>query len=337
MPPVQGTGPGTKKPDTDDEPYDYDAADAYLDVANEEAEKTAYGDDYGVGDTSADSGYTTPTGGGRPSAGKNLGVAGGGDLSGPGNGTEGLQDQINLWKQQGLTPYQIQKKLEGMGYSQQDAFYFANGGLMAYGEDGIPNQYQQSNQPYGGGGAKFLASWEMDGPNAGNKLMEQMMKNQELNEAKAAQRNAKKMAQESKVKIHMILLQIMMGDIVGALRSYAVLMDRDMRAFTRLIVKKLDAVRHARSQVIRNFARTKPPRAYAGQNPSQAARAQDRSSRYTQFVQMSTQLMNELQNTERELVDALQSMHRNMQTFWESYAGFRDQEFRTNERVMTMR
>jgi hypothetical protein len=30
------------------------------------------------------------------------------------------------------------------------------------------------------------------------------------------------------------------------------------------------------SSVIRNFARSKPPRAYAGQNPSQAARAQDR-------------------------------------------------------------
>ena len=34
---------------------------------------------------------------------------------------------------------------------------------------------------------------------------------------------------------------------------------------------------------------------------------------YTQFVQMSTQLMNELQNTERELVDSLQTMHRNVQ------------------------
>jgi hypothetical protein len=52
---------------------------------------------------------------------------------------------------------------------------------------------------------------------------------------------------------------------------------------------------------------------------------------------MSTQLMNELQNTERELVDRLQTMDRDMQTFWQSYAGFRDEEFRTNERAITTR
>jgi hypothetical protein len=130
---------------------------------------------------------------------------------------------------------------------------------------------------------------------------------------------------------------IIMGDIVGALRDYAVLQDKDTRQFTRLLVKKLDAVRKARSTVIRNFARTKPPRAYAGQNPQQAALAQDRSSRYTQFVQVSTQLMNELQQTERELMDALQTMQRDLQTFWEAYASMRDEEFRTNERVMTLR
>ncbi len=52
---------------------------------------------------------------------------------------------------------------------------------------------------------------------------------------------------------------------------------------------------------------------------------------------MNVQLMNELQNTERELMDALQTMSRNAQTFWESYAGFRDQDQRTNERVLTTR
>lgn len=138
---------------------------------------------------------------------------------------------------------------------------------------------------------------------------------------------------EEKIKIHMILLQIMMGDVIGALRSYTILTDQDMRGYARLIVEELDRVQQARSQVIRNFARTKPPRAHAGQNPQATARAQDKSARYTQFVQMSTQLMNELQNTERELMDALQTMHRDMESLWETYAGFRDQEFRTNERI----
>ena len=142
---------------------------------------------------------------------------------------------------------------------------------------------------------------------------------------------------DQKIKIHLILLTIMMGDIVGALRSYAVLHDRDMRQFTRLIVDKLNAIQNARSTVIRNFARSLPPRAYAGNDPSGAQRAQDKTARYTQFVQMSTQLMNELQSTERELVDALQSQHRSMTQFWEFYAGFRDREFRRSHRVMTTR
>lgn len=130
---------------------------------------------------------------------------------------------------------------------------------------------------------------------------------------------------EQKVKIHMILLQIIMGDVIGALRSYATLTDRDMRQFTKLIVGKLDRVQRARSQVIRNFARTKPPRAYAGQNPQTAARTQDKSTRYTKFVQMSTQLMSELQNTERELMDALQTMQRDLDELWQSYASMRDE------------
>jgi hypothetical protein len=103
------------------------------------------------------------------------------------------------------------------------------------------------------------------------------------------------------------------------------------------LLEKLDQVQEARTTVIRNFARTKPPQAYAGQNPQTAARAQDRSQRYTQFVQMSTQLMSELQNTERELVDALQTMQRDLDNLWQTYASMRDEEFRTNERIMQIR
>jgi hypothetical protein len=142
---------------------------------------------------------------------------------------------------------------------------------------------------------------------------------------------------KEKIEIHMIFLQILMGDVIGALREYTILMDRDMRQFSRQIVQKLDRVRQARSQVIRNFAMKKPPRAYAGDNPQTAARAQDRSQRYTQFVQMSTQLMGELQNSERELIDALQSMQRDLDSLWQSYSSMRDEEFRTNERIMQIR
>lgn len=130
---------------------------------------------------------------------------------------------------------------------------------------------------------------------------------------------------------------IRMGDVIGALRQYASLRQPDQRRFTAQLMKKLDQAEAARSTVIRNFARNKPPRAYAGSNPQAAARAQDRSARYTQFVQMSTQLMKELQNTERELMDALQTMQRDLDDLWQTYASMRDEHFRTNERVMRTR
>jgi hypothetical protein len=114
-------------------------------------------------------------------------------------------------------------------------------------------------------------------------------------------------------------------------------MDEDMRQLSRLIVEKIDRVREARSTIIRNFARSKPPRAYAGQDPELAARAQDKSHRYTQFVQMSTQLMNEIHNTERELMDALQTMQMDLDGLWRTYRSMRDEELRTNDRILQNR
>lgn len=137
-----------------------------------------------------------------------------------------------------------------------------------------------------------------------------------------------------RAQTHAILLLIMMGDVVGALRSYTMLMDQDLRAFSRQVMEKLGQVRRARARVIRNFATKKPPRAYAGDNPKSAARAQDKAQRYTQFVQLSTQLMGELQANERELIDILQTMQRDLDNVWQAYASMRDQDFRTKERIM---
>jgi len=140
-----------------------------------------------------------------------------------------------------------------------------------------------------------------------------------------------------KIQIRLITSIIMMGDIVGAVRSYMILVDRQWQEYNRTLVQELASVQKARSTVIQNFARSKPPRAYAGKDPSQAARAQDKSARYTQFVQVNTQLMNELQNTSRELMDSLQAMRREVDELWQAYSSFRDQDFRTDERVMRMR
>jgi len=228
--------------------------------------------------------------------------------------------------QQGMSNTQIKQQVQAMyGYTPTDAdILYAKQSFSGFNSPpGV--YYSYANTPQG----KLLSKAY------GTPGFQQTMDQQQMvSDAKNMATDMRKKDQDSKVKIHMILLQIMMGDIAGALRSYAVLMDRDLRQFSRLIVQKLDGVRNARSMVIRNFARAQPPKAYAGTNPQTAARTQDQSAKYTQYVQMSTQLMNELQNTERELTDALQTQFRDLETFWQTVASFRDEVFRTNDRVM---
>ncbi|MFO1464561.1 MAG: hypothetical protein U1F66_12375 [bacterium] len=300
------------------EDYNFDGSEVSGNYGNEVP-------DYGGGPAYPTSGQN-PYGPGSSTPGtKNLGT--GSDFPQPQNSEAyGYMQQL---AQQGMSNSQIKQQMQAMyGWVPTDAdIQYAKQGLGGF--SGPPGQYYSyANTPQG----KMMS--KAYGTPGFQQYMDQQ---QQANEAKNMSREMRKKDQEAKVKIHMILLQIMMGDIAGALRSYAVLMDRDLRQFSRLIVKKLDGVRRARSMVIRNFARAKPPRAYAGTNPQTAARAQDKSAKYTQYVQMSTQLMNELQNTERELVDALQSQFRQLETFWQTVATFRDEVFRTNDRVMTMR
>jgi hypothetical protein len=309
------------------DPYGNEYGDYDFDGGNVEGggEVQDYGTGTGVGGSYSSG--TNPYGGGQtPGTGK--GLATGGGFSEPPSSDATNYLQTLLQQSPPPSPAQIKQQMQQLyGWTPTDAdIQYAKQGLGGF--EGPPNGYPQYNGKNMGVYAKGYGSPEF------TKFMDQQ---QMMQDAKGMTRDAKKKEQEAKVKIHMILLQIMMGDIAGALRSYAVLMDRDMRQFTRLIVKKLDGVRRARSTVIRNFARQQPPRAYAGNNPQTAARAQDKSAKYTQFVQMSTQLMNELQNTERELVDALQTQFRNLETFWQTVATFRDETFRTNDRVMTMR
>jgi len=265
---------------------------------------------------------------------KNLGMSGGtvargNDVAQPGVDPQ-LRDYVLKLKSQGFSTEQIQEMVHnefGYGVSAGDISFLTSG----Y-ESTVPSQYPQYNTM-----SKSLSTGYTSFGNDSEKLMKMMEDQQMMSDAKDSARQTVQNDKETKVKMNLILMQIMMGDIVGALRSYAVLRDRDARQFTQTIMDKLDKVRTARTQVIQNFGATTPPQAYAGNDSAEAARAQDRSSKYTQYVQMSTSLMSELQDTEKELMDAETEVTRDNQSFWESYAGFRDQEFKTADRVMSVR
>ncbi len=284
---------------------------------------------------SGSTGYTNPNAGkyygSQPGFGGGTGgVSGAGDFGDSGFGDE-MAGKAQQLKQQGYSPQQIKQILEqeyGMPLSDSDVDYFL------YGHKNTNSNLTNKYMGYGSGPQNANAKYN----SWGNNYLEQYFQQQQMyNDAVDGNRQMKKSGKEQMVKMHMILLLIMMGDITGALRAYTALVDRDLRAFTRGVVKKLGLVRKARSRVIRNFANHKPPRAYAGQNPQSAARAQDQAQKYTQFVQLSTQLMGELQNTERELVDVLQTLKRDLDNLYQAYASMRDNEFRTAERVMSIR
>lgn len=289
------------------------------------------------GPTTKGYGVTSPSTGGLGSGvpqGGLGGVSPGGDFGMPGDGMDPqVSNRIQALQNQGYTPEQIQGILQ-QEFGIQVPLYELDPGMTGGGSARGPNKYgfyaaaplTRNYGSYGGYGGPF-----------GSYLQQYLQNQQMMQDARESARQAKSHGRQEMVKMHMILFLIMMGDVVGALRAYTALMERDFRQFARGVMDKLGKVRQARARVIRNFANERPPRAYAGDNPQTTATAQDKAQRYTQFVQLSTQLMGELQTTERELVDILQTMKRDIDNFWQGYASMRDAEGRVNERLMTTR
>ncbi len=243
-------------------------------------------------------------------------------------GENQVSQYIQQLKSQGQSNTQIKQLVEqqfGVVVSDTDISW-AEQGFQSGGQYG-PNKYYGSY-----GNSPVFKSYGSD-----NYLQQYLWQNQVMQQTQQTVHDAKKSQQQEVAKIHKILLMIMMGDISGALREYNVIMDRDLRMFSRQIVDKLGQVRRARARVIMNFASEQAPRAYAGSDPNAAARAQDQSQRYTQYVQLATQAMGELQTTERNLVDALGTMKRDLDNMWQSYASMRDADTRVSERLMTTR
>ena len=310
------------------EAYDDSWTDNHYDTGNKTATKQA--------SSSSKSGYQSQTSStGQPQyygntlglGTKNMGgVAKGGDFAGAG------EKQVNTYvqqlKAQGQSNAQIKQLVQQQfGVEVGDAdIAWAEQGFQSGGNYG-PSKYYTSY-----GDSPVLKSY-----GSANYLQQYLLQNQMSQQTQQNAADSKKSQQQEMVKIHKILLMIMMGDVTGALREYNVIMDRDLRMFSRQIVDKLGQVRRARARVVMNFASEQAPRAYAGSDPNAAARAQEQSQRYTQYVQLATQAMGELQTTERNLVDALGTMKRDLDNMWQSYASMRDADARVSERLMTTR
>lgn len=133
------------------------------------------------------------------------------------------------------------------------------------------------------------------------------------------------------------MLMIMMGDIVGALRAYTIMQGKDLRAFGKKTIEQLGKLRDVKQRMLTNMARQETPKAYSGTNPESQARSADKSAKYNQFVTVSNQALQEVGQTERSLMDALQTMMRDVDNSWNSYITCQQAEARVTERVLSGR
>lgn len=189
--------------------------------------------------------------------------------------------------------------------------------------------------PGSGGYDPYGGDYGYGGMNQNQFMWDTMVGGQMREELYAQRQNMRRVEHQMKVKMRIIMFLILMGDVVGAVRAMVFESERQNRMFNRLLVKQLNKVRESKSKVLLAMARKSPPRAHNNtNNPDGAARDQNAQARYTQWVSVTTQLMSELQNTERQLTDLLSEGRRNINEMWEAYSGLKESEARTTRTVI---
>jgi hypothetical protein len=166
-------------------------------------------------------------------------------------------------------------------------------------------------------------------------LYDMLIGSSQRNDAYAQRSQMRKTEQEMRIKMTSLMFQILMGDVTGAMREMIFESEKQNRMFNRTLVKQLDKVRESKSKILLAMGRKSPPRAHDNTNdPAGAARDQNRQAKYTQWVSVTTQLMSEVQQTERELLDLLSEGRRNIDQLWEAYSGLKEADSRTTRTVI---
>lgn len=218
-------------------------------------------------------------------------------------------------------------------------------GPMA-GQPGAPGGSLRGNMMGSGGAVRMGYAGEAGGGGYGgdtgyggvgqNQFMwDTAVGGQQREELYAQRRNMRNTEHQMKVKMRMIMFLILMGDIVGAVRAMVFESEKQNKLFNRLLVKQLNKVRESKSKILLAMGRKQPPTAHDNtNNPQGAANDQNKQAKYTQWVSVTTQLMSEVQNTERQLMDLLSEGRRNINESWEAYSGLKEAEARTTRTVL---
>jgi hypothetical protein len=238
-----------------------------------------------------------------------------GDIPEPGYNPTQEEVMMNQWQQ-------------GGGYGNPQGFGTSSKNMSYGGYYGPP---ATGGYTYGSGANPYAAYGQ-----PGNPVYDQVLGGgAQRDQVYAQRREIRKTEHEMKIKMRIVMFQIMMGDIVGAMRTMVVESERLNKMFNRMIVSQLEKVREAKSKILTAMGRNPPPRAHDNtNNPQGAANDQNKQAKYTQWVSVTTQLMSEVQQTERELMDVLSEGRRNINDLWEAYSGMKEAEARTTRTVI---
>ncbi|GEM_PF-3072541 len=186
-----------------------------------------------------------------------------------------------------------------------------------------------------GYGGDYGGDYAYGGMSQNEFMWDTMVGGQQREELYAQRRNLRNAEHQMKVKMRLIMFLILMGDVVGAVRAMVFESERQNRMFNRLLVSQLNKVRESKSKILLAMARKRPPTAHDNtNNPGGAARDQNAQAKYTQWVSVTTQLMSEVQNTERQIMDLMSEGRRTINESWEAYSGMKEAEARTTRTVL---
>jgi hypothetical protein len=185
---------------------------------------------------------------------------------------------------------------------------------------------------FGGEMDGFRNSKGFGGFGSGNLLYDLLIGNKEKDEVYASRREVRKVDQQLKMKMRIILFLLLMGDVQGAVRQLLFEGERMDRVFNRLLVKKLGKVREGKTKILLALGRKPPPRAWAATsgNTQDQERDQKAQMRYTQWTTITTQLTSEIQQGERELMGMIEEARNHINKMWETYQGLKEAEARTS-------
>ncbi len=156
-----------------------------------------------------------------------------------------------------------------------------------------------------------------------NSLWESMTLGQsQSNQIEDTRRDLRRMDAQLRYRMRMIALANLLGpEFVLQMLVYQA--EDDDKMGNRLFLKQLNRVRETKSKILKAIALKPPPPANASGNPTAAADAQNKQAKYTQWVSVSQQLMQEVQQSERTIMDVMKDRMEAKSRLWEFYTDFK--------------